>query len=91
MFNNLFINNNDTLKCIYIYIYGSRNIKVIYISFFFEKKKIGSESLNFTSNRTRNMNAESPRTNDNFKKFITIITIGCRSSLVIYFENKKEI
>lgn len=71
----------------YIYIYGSRNIKVI---FFFEKK-IGSESLNFTSNRTRNMNAESPRTNDNFKKFITIITIGCRSSLVIYFENKKEI
>lgn len=83
-------NNNNTLKykikVLYIYIYSSRDIKII---FFF--KKIESKSLNFTSNRTRNMNAEFSQTNDNFKKFITIIAIGCRSSPVIYFENKKEI
>lgn len=81
-------NNNNTLKykIKVLYIYSSRDIKII---FFF--KKIESKSLNFTSNRTRNMNAEFSQTNDNFKKFITIIAIGCRSSPVIYFENKKEI
>lgn len=47
---------------------------------------------NFTSHRTRNMNA-CPRVTFKmtFKKFITIIAIGRRSSPVIYFENKKEI